>query len=122
MPKEGFKLKVLTFLISGGLFIYSFFTYNTLTTWLSVTFWIITLFLMFFFRDPERTSPQGEKLILAPSYGKIIAIEKIPAVDFLVRLKIPRTAAVLISYLSVLVVIVLLVLPLIPFFILLKKK
>lgn len=47
----------------------------------------------------------------------IIMAALFPAVDFLVRLKIPRTAAVLISYLSVLIVIVLLVLPLFPFFV-----
>ena len=31
-------------------------------------------FLAFFFRDPERKIPQGERLILAPADGRIVAI------------------------------------------------
>ena len=35
----------------------------------------LTLFLAYFFRDPERTIPSIENLILAPADGKVIAIE-----------------------------------------------
>ncbi len=83
MPKEGLKLKALTFLISLGFLIYSYLTDNTWATWLALLFWVVTLFIMYFFRDPERISPEGEKLILAPSDGKIVAIEKVSGVDFL---------------------------------------
>jgi len=83
MPKEGLKLKALTFLISLGFFIHAYLTQNILTTWLALLFWAITLFIMFFFRDPEREVPPGEKLILSPSDGKIVAIDKIPKLDFL---------------------------------------
>lgn len=40
---------------------------------------ILTVFLTSFFRDPERTPPAGENLILSPGDGKIILIE--PFVD-----------------------------------------
>lgn len=83
MPKEGLKLKALTFLISLGFFIYSLLNQNIWTTWLALFFWVITLFIMYFFRDPEREIPPGEKLILSPSDGKIVAIEKVPKLDFL---------------------------------------
>lgn len=83
MPKEGLKLKALTFLSSLGFFVYSYVTANTLTAWLALFFWGITLFIMYFFRDPEREVPPGEKLILSPSDGKIVAIEKVPKLDFL---------------------------------------
>lgn len=34
----------------------------------------ITLFLLYFFRDPERNPPQGDHLVLAPADGKILEI------------------------------------------------
>lgn len=40
-------------------------------------FWVLVFaFLLFFFRDPERISPAGDHLILAPADGKIIKLEK----------------------------------------------
>jgi len=37
-------------------------------------FFIITLFMAFFFRDPERESPEGEGLYVSPADGKVILI------------------------------------------------
>ena len=36
-----------------------------------------------FFRDPERTSPAGEDLVLSPADGKIIAIRQVEEKEFL---------------------------------------
>ncbi|MCX6144687.1 MAG: phosphatidylserine decarboxylase family protein [Ignavibacteriales bacterium] len=36
-----------------------------------------------FFRDPERTSPAGENLVLSPADGKIIAIRQLEEKEFL---------------------------------------
>jgi phosphatidylserine decarboxylase len=36
---------------------------------------LVAAFLAFFFRDPERTIPQGERLILAPADGRIVAVK-----------------------------------------------
>lgn len=38
-------------------------------------FGLLTLFVISFFRDPERKSPQKEKAILAPADGKVLLIE-----------------------------------------------
>lgn len=38
---------------------------------------------MNFFRDPERTSPAGENLVLSPADGKIIAVRQIEEKEFL---------------------------------------
>ena len=38
-------------------------------------FSLLTVFVISFFRDPERTIPAGEKAILSPADGKIIRIE-----------------------------------------------
>jgi phosphatidylserine decarboxylase len=42
-------------------------------TWIMVS---VAGFVAFFFRNPLRTPPDGEELILAPADGRIIAIEK----------------------------------------------
>ena len=38
--------------------------------------WVITLFVLQFFRDPARTVPQGDNLVIAPADGRIVAVEK----------------------------------------------
>lgn len=39
---------------------------------------LLTAFLVYFFRDPERVVPQGERLVLAPADGRIVAIKPFP--------------------------------------------
>lgn len=40
----------------------------------AVPLWIITLFVLQFFRDPPREIPGGEKAVLSPADGRIVAI------------------------------------------------
>lgn len=52
-----------------------------LFTWLDLSIgWgiagLFTLFVAAFFRDPERESPQGEKVLLSPADGRILLIEE----------------------------------------------
>lgn len=39
---------------------------------------LLAAFIVYFFRDPERDIPSGERLILAPADGKIVAIKPFP--------------------------------------------
>jgi len=43
---------------------------------LSIFFLLITLFITWFFRDPERVGPQDENCLVSPADGKVILIEK----------------------------------------------
>lgn len=43
----------------------------------SVIFFILLSFCVFFFRDPEREITKGENIVLAPADGKVVAIEQI---------------------------------------------
>lgn len=43
----------------------------------------ITLFVLFFFRDPQRTVPEGESVVVAPADGKVIVIKDIYENDYL---------------------------------------
>ncbi len=38
---------------------------------------VLTLFVLFFFRDPERTSPVGEGIVVSPADGRVIVIKDI---------------------------------------------
>lgn len=41
----------------------------------SVPFWIISLFVLQFFRDPSRIVPQKANAVLSPADGRIVAVE-----------------------------------------------
>jgi phosphatidylserine decarboxylase len=41
---------------------------------LNVIIWLIPLFVVWFFRDPERVVPQGNDLIICPADGKVIQV------------------------------------------------
>jgi phosphatidylserine decarboxylase len=43
---------------------------------------LLFAFTLHFFRDPDRTTPQGENLIVAPADGKIIAIKTVQESEF----------------------------------------
>lgn len=50
---------------------------------LSLVFALLTLFVTFFFRDPDRTCPEEPLLLVAPADGKIVDIKKIPHHPFI---------------------------------------
>ncbi len=45
--------------------------------WLPIAVWVIA-----FFRDPVRTGPRGEDLVIAPADGKVVSIVQIEESDF----------------------------------------
>ena len=44
---------------------------------------VLTLFVLFFFRDPERTVPQGNGVVVSPADGRVIVIKDIYEPDYL---------------------------------------
>ena len=46
--------------------------------WLwSIPLWLVAVFIIQFFRDPARTPPTGENLVLAPADGRIVSVERV---------------------------------------------
>ncbi|HUH59208.1 MAG TPA: phosphatidylserine decarboxylase [Candidimonas sp.] len=43
----------------------------------SIPLWLISLFVLQFFRDPPRSAPDGELNVLSPADGRIVAVEEI---------------------------------------------
>lgn len=44
----------------------------------SVFFLLLTLFTLYFFRNPERTPPADERAVVAPADGTVIVVERVP--------------------------------------------
>ena len=44
--------------------------------WWSLIAWVIVIFILQFFRDPSRTAPEGQGLVLSPADGRVIKVEK----------------------------------------------
>ena len=42
--------------------------------WWSLPFWLVAVFILQIFRDPARPVPTGERLVLSPADGRVIAI------------------------------------------------
>jgi len=51
-----------------------------ITLWsplVSIPFWILSVFVLQFFRDPARVAPGGEHNVLSPADGRIVAVEQV---------------------------------------------
>ncbi len=53
------------------------------TPWAAVLPFVLTLFMVYFFRDPERFAPGGENIFVSPADGKIILIQNVHEDRFL---------------------------------------
>jgi len=51
--------------------------------WIAIFPLLITLFMVFFFRDPERKIPEGEGIFVSPADGKVILVKEVYEKDYL---------------------------------------
>jgi len=72
----GLKFVFLTILITGMLFYFG---------WTAVGFISlgVTLFVCWFFRDPDREIPKGENELASPADGRVIIIERLATCEYL---------------------------------------
>ena len=73
IAKEGFPFLALPLLLTILFLLIPQMRFGYLF-WISV---VVTFCIGMFFRDPERTIPQGENLIVSPADGKIIVIQEV---------------------------------------------
>ena len=65
IAREGWPFLAISVLISCLVSIYA-------PVWVALVFWLLSLFVLQFFRDPVRSIPQGEGLVVAPADGRVI--------------------------------------------------
>ena len=68
LAKEGWPFLLASFAISALVF-------NLCALW-SIPFWIVSLFILQFFRDPKRNTPSKKNTVVSAADGKVIVIEK----------------------------------------------
>jgi len=81
IAKEGRIILIPLLLITFPIGIYAHAIENTLLTVTYTILGIIFLFCLNFFRDPKRTIPTDEKLIISPADGKVVRVSKIDDFD-----------------------------------------
>ncbi|MCK4534578.1 MAG: phosphatidylserine decarboxylase, partial [Syntrophobacterales bacterium] len=45
--------------------------------WAGIFFLAVTLFVLWFFRNPNRVTPEDEKAVISPADGRVIKIEEV---------------------------------------------
>ena len=50
---------------------------TALIGWWSIPFWILAVFALQFFRDPERVPPPDADAVISPADGRIVCVEKV---------------------------------------------
>lgn len=74
---EGFKIIFITSIIFILLVIGCFLYSNLYLKIITILIGILFLFNFYFFRDPDRSRPQGDNLILSPADGTIVKIAEV---------------------------------------------
>jgi len=74
MAKEGLGIIFFSLILTIIFFLLSVLTRSKIVSGFTVLFLVITLFMVFFFRDPDREITQGEGIILSPADGRIVEI------------------------------------------------
>jgi phosphatidylserine decarboxylase len=82
MAKEGLGFVLPVFVFSIVLFLLFVSIHGTASLIGAIILLFLAVFLLFFFRDPERQVPEGDNLILAPADGKVILIKPFDDLEF----------------------------------------
>jgi phosphatidylserine decarboxylase len=82
MTKEGFKFLIPA--VAIWLILFTILVYSSKMAVLpfAAIFFLLSLFLLFFFRDPARSIPEGENIILSAADGKVISIQPFENLEF----------------------------------------
>ncbi len=84
--REGYKSIAITALIFGVFNLISFNFLSGYLPWLAITLFVITLglflFIISFFRIPNRTFTINDNQIICPADGKVVVIEEITDVEY----------------------------------------
>ncbi len=77
ITRQGYDIVIATLIAFVFFLVLFFFFPGLLLGILSGLTGVLAIFNLYFFRDPERTIPAGENLILSPADGTVIKIEEV---------------------------------------------
>jgi len=78
ITQYGYVNVIVIVLISIALFVLSYFLENNiLKIGIASLTLLFLIFTLYFFRDPERTTPQKDNVIVSPADGKVLLIKKV---------------------------------------------
>ena len=81
--REGLLFIVIAALIAAGTFAFAL-NRRSWPLWLAaVVLVVVAVWVAYFFRDPERTGERGERLVIAPADGKVVAITEVDEPAFM---------------------------------------
>lgn len=84
--KEGYKSIAIAAIVFAVINVVSFNTISASLPWLSWLLFVVTLFfflfIVSFFRVPNRVLTRGENLVICPADGKVVVIEEITDVEY----------------------------------------
>jgi phosphatidylserine decarboxylase len=66
----------------GGALVLAFVAALVLGTWYGLVLLVLAAFFLFFFRDPDRTSPAADTAVLAPADGRVMVAGRPTGQDF----------------------------------------
>ena len=83
ITKYGYINVTIIAIISLALLVISYFIENTyIKIGIASIALLFLLFTLYFFRDPERTSPQLDNVVVSPADGKVLLIKKVESNEY----------------------------------------
>ncbi|MEO7713182.1 MAG: phosphatidylserine decarboxylase family protein [Gemmatimonadaceae bacterium] len=81
--REGFVFIAIAALIAAGTFAVALNRRSWPLWLLAFVLIIVALWVAYFFRDPERSGPRGERMLIAPADGKVVLIQEVDEPAFM---------------------------------------
>ena len=81
--REGLVFIAIAALIAAGSFAVALSRRSWPLWLLAFLLTIIALWVAYFFRDPERTGPRGDQVVIAPADGKVVLIQEVDEPAFM---------------------------------------
>jgi len=82
LAREGLALIAVAVLVAAGAFALAL-SKRSWGLWIAAYILaVIALWVAYFFRDPQRTGPRGERLVIAPADGRVVMISEVDEPDF----------------------------------------
>lgn len=78
IAREGYSNIAFVLLFGVGISVAAVFYIDHWISWLVYSSaLLLVIFILFFFRDPDRAAPDDENLIIAPADGKVVLVEEV---------------------------------------------